>query len=81
MIAPPASAAVAIEDPPGFVVRTEAQKAAGDNGYRLERGIAGGWLHYGSTTAPGLDLDRRHLRAACFQLMEKFAERPSHASP
>src|SRR5215468_1839837 len=41
------------ENPPGFVVRTEAQKAAWDNGYRLERGIEGGWLHYGSTTAPG----------------------------
>ena len=41
------------KDPPGFVVRTEAQKAAWDNGYRLERGIADGWLHYASTTAPG----------------------------
>jgi hypothetical protein len=41
------------ENPPGFVVRTEAQKTAWDNGYRLERGIEGGWLHYGSTTAPG----------------------------
>jgi hypothetical protein len=41
------------ENPPGFVVRTEAQKAAWDNGYRVERGIVGGWLHYGSTTAPG----------------------------
>ena len=41
------------ETPPGFVVRTEAQKAAWDNGYRLERGIEGGWLRYASTTAPG----------------------------
>jgi hypothetical protein len=41
------------ENPPGFVVRTEAQKAAWDNGYRLERGIEAGWLHYASTTAPG----------------------------
>jgi len=41
------------ENPPGFVVRTEAQKAAHDNGYRLELGIADGWLHYASTTAPG----------------------------
>ena len=41
------------EDPPSFVVRTEAQQVASDNGYRLERGIAGGWLHYASTTAPG----------------------------
>lgn len=38
---------------PGFVVRTEAQKAAWDNGYRHERGIEGAWLHYTSTTAPG----------------------------
>jgi hypothetical protein len=41
------------ENPPGFVVRTEAQKAASDNGYRLKGGIEGGWLRYGSTTAPG----------------------------
>jgi hypothetical protein len=41
------------EDPPGFVVRTEAQKAAWDNGFRVERGVEGGWLHYASTTAPG----------------------------
>jgi HNH endonuclease len=40
------------ENPPGFVVRTEAQKAASDNGYRLERGAEAGWLHYASTTAP-----------------------------
>ena len=44
---------IAPEDPPGFVVRTEAQKAAWDNGYRLERGIESGWIHYASTTAPG----------------------------
>jgi hypothetical protein len=45
--------ATAPENPPGFIVRTEAQQAAWDNGYRLERGIANGWLHYASTTAPG----------------------------
>jgi HNH endonuclease len=39
------------EDPPGFVVRTEAQKAAWDNGFRLDRGVEGSWLHYASTTA------------------------------
>ncbi|HLN25923.1 MAG TPA: hypothetical protein VK558_18285 [Patescibacteria group bacterium] len=44
---------VALENPPGFIVRTEAQKAAFDNGYRLERGISDGWLHYASTTAQG----------------------------
>jgi hypothetical protein len=42
-----------VENPPSFIVRTEAQKAAWDNGYRLERGIDSGWLHYASTTAPG----------------------------
>jgi hypothetical protein len=42
------------ENPPGFVVRTEAQKAAWDNGFRIERGgESGGWLRYGSTTARG----------------------------
>ena len=41
------------ENPPGFVVRTEAQKAAWENGYRLERGISGSWLQYSSTSAPG----------------------------
>jgi hypothetical protein len=44
---------IKIEDPPGFVVRTEAQKAAFDNGFRLERGIQCGWLCYGSTTVQG----------------------------
>jgi hypothetical protein len=42
-----------VENPPGFVVRTLAQKAAWDNGYRHERGIESGWLHYASTTATG----------------------------
>jgi hypothetical protein len=42
------------ENPPCFVVRTEAQKAAWDNGYLIERGVeTRGWLHYGSTTAHG----------------------------
>ena len=44
---------MAPEDPPGFVVRTESQKAAWDNGFRLERRIESGWLHYASTTARG----------------------------
>jgi hypothetical protein len=44
---------IAPENPPSFVVRTEAQKAAADNGFRLDRGIEGGWLQYASTTAPG----------------------------
>jgi HNH endonuclease len=42
-----------LENPPGFVVRTEAQKAAWDNGFRLDQGVEGSWLHYASTTAPG----------------------------
>lgn len=41
------------EDPPGFVVRTELQKAASDNGFRLLHGSARGWLQFGSTTAHG----------------------------
>jgi hypothetical protein len=41
------------EDPPGFVARTELQKAAFENGFRLERGIQSGWLRYGSTTVAG----------------------------
>jgi len=44
---------IELETPPGFVVRTEAQKAAWDNGFRLDRGMEGSWLHYASTTAPG----------------------------
>jgi hypothetical protein len=44
---------IAPEDPPGFVVRTEAQKAAWDNGFRLEQDVEHGWVHYTSTTAPG----------------------------
>jgi hypothetical protein len=39
------------ENPPGFIVRTEAQKAASNNGFRLERGIENGWLRFESTTA------------------------------
>jgi hypothetical protein len=42
-----------LENPPGFVVSTEARKAASDKGFRLERGTHGGWLRYASTTAPG----------------------------
>lgn len=41
-----------IEDPPLFSTQTEAIKAAADNGYRLPRGFTGGWLRFGSTTAP-----------------------------
>jgi hypothetical protein len=41
------------ENPPGFVVRTEAQKAAFDNGFRIEWGVENGWLRYASATANG----------------------------
>jgi len=42
-----------IEIPPGFVIRTEASKAAYHNGFRLERGVRNGWIGYASTTASG----------------------------
>jgi hypothetical protein len=42
-----------IQSPPGFIVRTEAQQAGWDHGFRLERGINGGWIGYASTTARG----------------------------
>ncbi|HEY8594852.1 MAG TPA: HNH endonuclease signature motif containing protein [Devosiaceae bacterium] len=42
-----------IENPPGFVVRSEAQQAASDHGFRRELGQRGGWLGFGSTTAHG----------------------------
>jgi hypothetical protein len=41
------------ESPPGFIVRTEAQKAAFDNGFRIERGVEDGWLGYASASANG----------------------------
>ncbi len=41
------------ENPPGFIVRTEAQKSAFDNGFRIERGVENGWLRYASATANG----------------------------
>jgi len=42
-----------IESPPSFVVRTELHKAAFDNGFRIDLGLAFGWLHFRSTTAQG----------------------------
>ena len=44
---------IAPESPPGFVVRTEAQKVAFDNGFRISRGEQKGWLGFASTTAWG----------------------------
>jgi hypothetical protein len=42
---------IAPEEPPGFIVRTEARKAAAANGFRVEQGVERGWLRFGSTTA------------------------------
>lgn len=47
------SAAVAIEVPPGFVIREEAHKAAYENGFRIELGTRDGWIGYRSATARG----------------------------
>jgi hypothetical protein len=41
------------ENPPSFVVRTELEKAAFENGYRLDRCEEAGWLRRASTTARG----------------------------
>lgn len=41
------------ENPPGFIVRTEARKAAFDNGFRIGRDERDGWLGFASTTAHG----------------------------
>ncbi|RWM79507.1 MAG: HNH endonuclease [Mesorhizobium sp.] len=42
-----------IENPPGFVVRTEARKAAFANGFRIDCSEKDGWAIFGSTTAQG----------------------------
>jgi hypothetical protein len=42
---------IAPENPPGFIVGTEARKAASDSGFRLTGGIDDGWLRFTSTTA------------------------------
>lgn len=44
---------VALELPPGFVLREEAHKAAYENGFRVELGTRDGWIGYRSTTARG----------------------------
>jgi hypothetical protein len=41
------------ENVAGFVIRTEAQKAAFDTGFRIERGTEDGWLRYASASANG----------------------------
>lgn len=42
-----------IESPPGFGVQSAAQQAADSNGFRIERGVEGGWIKFRSATAPG----------------------------
>ena len=42
-----------IEAPQSFVVRQEFEKATTQNGFRRPLGEAGGWAHFGSTTAKG----------------------------
>lgn len=44
---------IQMENPPGFVLREEAHKAAYENGFRVELGRQGGWIGYSSTTAHG----------------------------
>jgi hypothetical protein len=41
------------ENPPSFIARTEMEKAAFSNGYRLNLGTEHGWLHRASTTSRG----------------------------
>lgn len=41
------------QSPPGFIVRTECEKAAYERGYRVLRGTDGAWMAYSSTTAQG----------------------------
>jgi hypothetical protein len=54
---------ISLEDPPGFVVRTEAQKAASDNGYRHERGYRERVATLRLDHRAGLDLDCWRLRS------------------
>lgn len=38
---------------PSFIIQTEADKAASNNGYRIPLGVQDGWIGYRSTTAQG----------------------------
>ena len=44
---------IEIENPPGFVIREEAHKAAYENGFRIGLGVQDAWIGYRSTTARG----------------------------
>lgn len=41
------------QSPQGYIVATECKKTAFDNGWRIDKGETGGWLHRASATAPG----------------------------
>ena len=41
------------QNPPGFIIETEATKAAFQNGYQRAEGWSAGWGRFASTTAPG----------------------------
>lgn len=85
---------VALESPPGFGVRTEAQKATSDHGFRIEKGLSGGWLCFASTTAPGhvwigaasqhgpwyLSLDHAGVAAELYALKSADAHGPGVAT-
>ncbi len=49
----PQQSAINIETPQSFVVATELQKVAEQNGYRRALGVTDGWARYASTTAKG----------------------------
>jgi hypothetical protein len=42
-----------LQNPPSFIVRTECEKAAWDNGWRVDLGEEGGWMLRSSHDAPG----------------------------
>jgi len=41
-----------VQSPPSFIIRTEAEKAASDNGFRISAGTKEGWIGFRSTTVP-----------------------------
>ena len=41
------------QNPPGFIIETEATKAAFQNGYQRQLGWQNGWGQFASTTVPG----------------------------
>jgi hypothetical protein len=60
------------EDPQSFTTRTEAIKAAYDNGYRIIHEADKGWLRFASTTAPG-DIFIAHSLAGLWLLSVEHA--------